>query len=87
MWLGSEFGRFLVNNDNDYCYECFLSQQLLDNTTELERQLFDRPFSQFRDSLTPLMQLKTGEWTVDRAIEYLNELKEKGYVYNSEYGI
>ena len=53
----------------------------------IERQLFDRPFSPFRDSLTPLMQLKTGEWTVDRAIEYLNELKEKGYVYNSEYGI
>lgn len=85
IWLSSEFGRFWVNND--YCYECFLPQQLLDNTMELERQLFDRPFSQFRDSLTPLMQLKTGEWTVDRAIEYLNELKEKGYVYNSEYGI
>lgn len=87
IWLSSEFGRFWVNNDNDYCYECYLPQQLLDNTTELEQQLFDRPFSQFRDSLTPLMQLKTGEWTVDRAIEYLNELKEKGYVYNSEYGI
>lgn len=87
MWLGSEFGRFLVNNDNDYCYECYLPQQLLDNPVELEKQLFDRPFSHFMDSLTPLMQLKTGEWTVDRAIEYLDELREKGYIDNSEYGI
>lgn len=87
MWLGTEFGRFLVNNDNDYCYECYLPQQLLDNPVELEQQLFDRPFSHFTDSLTPLMQLKTGEWTVDRAIEYLNELLENGYVDNSEYGI
>ena len=44
-------------------------------------------FSHFMDSLTPLMQLKTGEWTVDRAIEYLDELREKGYIDNSEYGI
>ena len=72
---------------NDYCYECYLPQQLLDNPVELEKQLFDRPFSHFMDSLTPLMQLKTGEWTVDRAIEYLDELREKGYIDNSEYGI
>ena len=39
------------------------------------------------DSLTPLMQLKKGEWTVDRAIEYLDELREKGYIDNSESGI
>ena len=87
MWMGSEFGRFLVNNDNDYCYECYLPQQLLSNPGELEQQLFDMPFSHFKDSLTPLMQLKTGEWTVDRAIEYLDELREKGYIDNSEYGI
>ncbi len=87
MWMGSEFGRFLVNNDNDYCYECYLPQQLLSNPGELEQQLFDMPFSHFKDSLTPLMQLKTGEWTVDRAIEYLNELREKGYIDNFEYGI
>ena len=87
LWLGSALGRFWVNNENDYCYECYLPELFVDNLLELEQQLFDKPFSHFKDCLTPLMQLKDGKWNVQKAIEYLDELREAGYIYNSEYGL
>ena len=54
---------------------------------ELEQQLFDKPFSHFRDCLTPLLQLKDRKWPVEKAIEYINELRTEGFVDNSKYGI
>lgn len=87
LWLGSALGRFWVNNENDYCYECYLPECLVDNLPELEQQLFDKPFSHFKDCLTPLMQLKDGKWIVQKSIKYLNELREVGYVDNSDYGL
>ena len=47
-----------VNDDNDYCYECYLPEFLLEHEKELENQLFDKPFAHFRDCLTPLMKMK-----------------------------
>lgn len=47
-------GRFWVNDDNDYCYECYLPEFLLEHEKDLENQLFDKPFAHFRDCLTPL---------------------------------
>lgn len=87
LWLGSAVGKFWVNNENDYCYDCYLPEFFVDKPKELEQQLFDKPFSHFKDCLTPLMQLKDGKWTVQKAIEYLDELREEGYVDNSEYGL
>ena len=87
LWLGSGLGRFWVNNENDYCYECYLPECFMDDFSELEQQLFDKPFSHFKDCLTPLMQLKDGKWNVQKAIEYLDELREAGYIDNSEYGL
>lgn len=87
LWLGSALGTFWVNNDNDYCYECYLPELFVDNLPELEQQLFDKPFSHFKDCLTPLLQLKDGKWTVQKSIKYLDELREEGYVDNSEYGL
>ena len=87
LWLGSALGRFWVNNDNDYCYELYLPELFMDNLTELEQQLFDKPFSHFKDSLSALLQLKERKWTATKAIQYLYELKEKGYADNSEYGL
>ena len=76
-----------VNNDNDFCYECYLPELLINHLDELEQQLFDLPFSHFRDCLTPLMQLKDGKWTIEKAIQYLDELRTEGYVDNSSYGL
>lgn len=87
LWLGSALGRFWVNSENDYCYECYLPEWFADNLRDLELQLFDKPFSHFKDCLTPLLQLKDGKWTVQESIKYLDELKELGYVNNSEYGL
>ena len=87
MWLGTPLGRFWINNDNDFCYECYLPELLTSYLDELEQQLFDLPFAHFKDCLTPLMQLKEGKWTVEKAIQYLDELRTEGYVDNSEYGL
>ena len=60
---------------------------MIDHLEELEQQLFDKPFSHFRDCLTRLLQLKDGKWTVDKAIKYINELRTEGFIDNSEYGL
>lgn len=87
LWLGSSLGRFWVNCDNDFCYECYLPELFIDHPDELEQQLFDKPFSHFSDCLTSLMQLKDGKWPVQKAIQYIDELRTEGYVDNSEYGL
>ena len=87
IWLGASLGKFWVNNDNDFCYECNLPEFLIGHLDDLEQQLFDLPFSHFSDCLTPLMQLKDGNWTVEKAIRYLDELRTEGFVDNSEYGL
>ena len=71
IYLASAMGRFWVNDDNDYCYECFLPEFLLEYERELENQLFDKPFAHFRDCLSPLMKMKDGEWNAEYAIKYL----------------
>ena len=87
IWLGSSLGRFWVNNDNDFCYECYLPELLIDHLDELEQQLFDKPFSHFRDCLTPLLQLKEKKWNADKAILYLDQLRNEGFIDNAEYGL
>lgn len=87
LYLSSEMGRFWVNDDNDYCYECYLPKFLLEHESELEIQLFDKPFAHFRDCLSPLMKMKDGEWNSEYAIKYLTDLREQGYVDNQEYNL
>lgn len=87
LYLASAMGRFLVNEDNDFCYECYLPELLLEDEKELENQLFDIPFAHFKDCLTPLMKMKDGEWNAEYAIKYLTELKGNGYIDNQEYNL
>lgn len=87
IYLASAMGRFWVNDDNDYCYECFLPEFLMEYERELENQLFDKPFAHFRDCLSPLMKMKDGEWNAEHAIKYLTELRKNGYVDNQEYNL
>lgn len=87
MRLGAALGRFCVNEDNDFYYECCLPGFFGDNLRDLERQLFDIPFSHFRTCLNPLMQLKDGKWDADIAISYYDELRDAGVIDNSNYGL
>lgn len=87
MWLGSALGKFWVNDDNDFCYEMYLPEFFLEHLGELERQLFDNPFSHFQDCLTPLLMLKQGRWNVEKAIAYIDELREEGVVDNDKYDL
>lgn len=87
MRLGAALGKFCVNEDNDFYYECYLPGFFVDNLRELEQQLFDIPFSHFQTCLTPLMQLKDGKWDADIAISYYDELWDAGVIDNSKYGL
>jgi len=87
LYLSFEMGRFLVNDENDYCYECYLPDILLEHENELEKQLFDMPFAHFKDCLSPLMKMKNGGWSSEIAIKYLTELREYGYVDNQAYNL
>lgn len=70
---------------NNFCYEGYLPKLFIDHSSELEQQLFDKPFSQFKDCLTLLLQLKAEKWSVDKAIHYIDELRTEGFVDDSEY--
>ena len=85
MYLTSARGRFWVNEDNDFGYECYWSEFLLKYEEKLENQLFDKPFAYFRDCLSPLMKMKDGEWKAEYAIKYLVELREKYLAEFSDY--
>ena len=87
QWMGSSLGKFWVNQDNDFCYECYLPEMFIDYPDKLEQQIFDNPFSHFRDCLTPLLQLKEGKWSVDKAIQYIDKLRTEGFIDNSEYDL
>ena len=56
-------------------------------TEEAARLLFDLPYLQFHDLYLPLIMLSDGKWKSDIAIRYIKELRENGYVDNSDYGL
>lgn len=82
-------GRFWVDIEKyDFAYEILLSSEfIIDNKNEVGHQFFDLPLAHFTDFITPLYMLGTGHWQADIAIKYLDELREKGYVNNNDYGI
>ncbi len=87
LYMGDALGRFWVDVDHcDFAYELILKENLL-HTAEIENQLFDVPYRHFRDLHIPLVMLRQDIWQADTAISYLTELREKGYVDNSSYGL
>lgn len=85
LYMGSALGRFWVDVDNcDLAYEQIL---LGCHAAEIENQLFDVPYAHFKDLHIPLVMLAENVWKADMAIRYLTELREKGYVDNSVYGL
>lgn len=89
LYMGSALGRFWVDVENcDFAYELILMEELIEHhASEIEKQLFDTPYSNFKDLHIPLVMLAGNVWKADMAISYLTELREKGYVDNSVYGL
>ncbi len=89
LYRGSALGRFWVDVDNrDFAYELILKEELLEyHAAEIENQLFDIPYAHFKDLHIPLVMLAANAWKADMAISYLTELRGKGYVDNSVYGL
>lgn len=81
-------GRFWCNENMDFAYEIVLSKAIIEACEdEAARLLFDIPYSHFQDLLIPLTMLRNGTWQSSTAIKYLKELRMKGFVDNSDYGL
>lgn len=89
LYMGSALGRFWVDVENrDFTYELILGKELIEHhAAEIEKQLFDAPYSHFKDLHIPLLMRAENVWKTDVAIRYLTELREKGYVGNSVYSV
>lgn len=72
----------------DFAYEIVLAEEIIEKyEDEVAQQLFNIPRAHLHDLLVPLTMLKTGIWQSDTAIKYLKELRENGYVDNSDYNL
>ena len=49
--------------------------------------MFEWPLGQFRDIHIPLMMLLQGKWGTEKAILFLKELRENGFVENKKYNL
>lgn len=89
LYRGMAFGRFWVDEVHlDFAYEVILKEEFTESfAEETARQLFDVPYAHFQDLHIPLMMLARNVWKEDKAIRYLEELREKGYVDNEKYGL
>lgn len=89
LYRGTALGRFWVDEEKlDFAYEVILKESLAEHCTEeVSWQMFDIPCSHYRDLHTPLVMLAEDIWKSETAIRYLTELRDNGYVDNSEYGL
>lgn len=89
LYRGTALGRFWIDEEKlDFAYELILKEDMLEHCAEeVSRQLFDIPCSHYRDLHTPLVMLAGDTWKSETAIHYLTELRDNGYVDNSEYGL
>ena len=81
-------GRFWCNDEMDFAYEIVLTKEMIEKCeAEAARLFFDVPYSSYQDFHIPLSMLKKGVWRSDTAIQYIRELRSKGFVDNSDYDI
>ena len=81
-------GRFWCDEERyDFVYEVILKENFFRNCMDdAAKQMFDIPYAHFRDLQIPLMMMMINKWKSDLAIQYIRELREKGYVNNEDYG-
>lgn len=87
LYRGKALGRFWVDETSlDFAYEVIIKEELLESCSEeVAKQLFDIPLAHFTDLHIPLIMLAQNKWNAEKAIIYLQELREKGHVDNMEY--
>mgnify|MGYP002512856009 CR=1 FL=1 len=78
----------ILNQNMDFAYEIVLTKEMIEKCeAEAARLFFDVPYSSYQDFHIPLSMLKKGVWRSDTAIQYIRELRNKGFVDNSDYDI
>lgn len=88
LYRGQSMGRFWIDaKEMDYAFELLAPASVSSNIEVMGQQLFDVPISHFFDAQIPLMKLAAEEWDSSKAIQFLRELRENGYVHNSSYGL
>lgn len=88
LFRGRSIGRFWIDSKAmDYAFELLAPASVSSNLEVMGQQLFDVPISHFLDAQIPLMKLAAEEWDSSKAIQFLQELRENGYVDNSSYGL
>ncbi len=81
-------GRFWCNDEMDFAYEIVLAKKIIEKCEEeTATLLFDVPYSNYQDFHIPLIMLKNGIWKAGTAVRYLRELRTRGFVDNSDYGL
>lgn len=81
-------GRFWCDEEFNFAYEIAIEEELIENCTEeAAKLLFDVPLSYFKDLHIPLVMLSNGTWKSNIATDFINELRTKGYVENSDYNL
>lgn len=87
-WLTLGFGHFYVDTNNDIAYAIRIPEYLIQNhIDEVGKQLFEFPINFFTDMQIPLSKIATADWNVELAIKYIDEIYNKGYVCNGDYGL
>jgi|GEM_PF-4678083 len=87
-WLTIGFGHFYVDTNNDIAYAIRIPEyMILNHIDEVRAELFEIPIRFYTDMQIPLSKLANGDWDVEIAIQYVNELYNNGYAFNKDYRI
>lgn len=82
------YGRFWVDLDHDdFAYELLLPAHYMMKKEEVRKQIFEHPLAHFTDLVIPLYMLESEKWKADKAIQFLTELRENGYVDHKNYDL
>lgn len=79
-------GRFCVDENDDIRYSVYVPYFLLKEYPEkIGEELIDVPATLYHDIGLPIRKLADGEWKVEKAIQYMEELYTNGFVYADDY--
>lgn len=80
-------GLFAVDTENmDIYYQAFIPSAFLRADIEKARELLlETGVNYFGTMSVPIWGLAQGDWPVGKAIRYMNEILDEGFVYDNEY--
>lgn len=80
-------GLFAVDTENmDIYYQAFIPYAFLRADIEKARELLlETGVKYFGTMSVPIWGLAQGDWPVEKAIRYMNEILDEGFVYDNDY--